>query len=64
MFDALRERILRLKADQRELTKELAMDKFSANTLIITTTPTTPRIICIKYKTKGAVAGKANDRIL
>ena len=29
MFDALRERILRLKADQRELTKELAMDKFS-----------------------------------
>lgn len=29
MFDALRERILSLKADQRELSKELAMDKFS-----------------------------------
>ena len=32
-FDSMRERILRLKSDQRELTKSLAMDKFSIDYL-------------------------------
>lgn len=32
-FDSIRERILKLKADQREITKSLAMDKFSMDYL-------------------------------
>lgn len=32
-FDSMRERILKLKADQRELTKSLAMDKFAIDYL-------------------------------
>ena len=32
-FDSMRERILRLKSDQRELTKSLALDKFSMDYL-------------------------------
>ena len=64
MFDSLRERILNLKAEQRELSKALAMDKFSYEYANLIIAMSAERLSLSNRKTKGLVAGQKNAGIL